>query len=65
MSETMLEEWRSLHQILGPLDRHLQKSVANDCKEMRDKLKGKFTKAAIVYILIQRDVNTRQFPEIC
>ncbi|KAL8884624.1 MAG: hypothetical protein Q9215_007377 [Flavoplaca cf. flavocitrina] len=40
MTETMLEEWRSLHQILGPLDRHLQKSVANDCKEMRDKLKA-------------------------
>ncbi|KAL8977326.1 MAG: hypothetical protein Q9205_006849, partial [Flavoplaca limonia] len=40
MTETMLEEWRSLHQILGPLDRHLQKSIANDCKEMRDKLKA-------------------------
>ena len=65
MNETMTEKWSSLHQSLEPINRELQKSVANACKETRDGLKSKFHLTAVAFLLVPWDIKPRQLTEVC
>lgn len=62
MTGSMTNQWLGMATVLSALDRQLQTSVANDCRSMRDELKGElsslFNKMLYMLLLFVEDRDT-------
>lgn len=67
MTGSMTNQWLGMATVLPALDRQLQTSVANDCKDMRDELKGElsslFNKMLDMLLLFVEDRDRRLYSE--